>query len=179
MKTQLKKAAGIVGAAAIMMFASCKKDTVTPDKPVDPTPPTTTVAKGNITNLTFVNNGAANPSLINLGNNSEKANIANYSATSGGTIQLKISGKDGRDVLKAEDVVGLSSNAAKWHINAGDTVRIYQSGSLKGEYVTVKGDGVNDGIVFSITEGEAQDHAMTRFNTYVKTTLPTQQFKAL
>lgn len=159
----------------MMIFTACSKDN---DKPDNENPSNGTVAKGNITNLTFTNNFAEYPSIINLGNNSEMANVGNYSATSSGTIQLKISCKDGRDLLKAEDVVGLSSNTAKWHINAGDTVRIYQSGSLKGEYITAKGDGVNDGILFSIDEGEAQDHAMTRFNTYVKTTLPTQTFKS-
>ena len=159
----------------MMIFTACSKDN---DKSDNENPPDGTVAKGNITNLTFTNNGAANPSLINLGNNG--AAIGSYSATSDGAIQLKISGKDGRDVLKAEDVVGLSSNRAKWRTNAGDTVRIYQNGTLKGEYVTIKGDNSNDGsIVFTIDEGEAQDHAMTRFNTYVKTTLPTQRFKAL
>ena len=163
----------IAAVTGLLIFTSCKKDSGSTD---DPKPPADAVTKGNITNLTFTNNFAANPSIINLGNNDK--GVGSYSATSDGAIQLKIFGKDGRDMLKAQDVVGLSSNRAKWHINAGDTVRVYQDGTLKGEYVTVKGDGINDGIVFTITEGEAQDHAMTRFNTYVKTILPTQHFKA-
>jgi|GEM_PF-4535108 len=33
-------------------------------------------------------------------------------------------------------------------------IRIYQNGNLMNEYITLTGDGVNDGIHFSTTEGE-------------------------